>query len=292
MTYLLQRFDAVHISVSRLNLLDKLKRKRQKTNSNETTSAASTKKKDCGMYKHHAVVVAESQTKFSIYHSASAVKAVSKFKHTHVQDIEEICLELGIRDISSEVYLCLYPHMNSKEFVKERVGDILHQVKYPYYSTSSLNCENVATYLMTGVGQSFQLRNIGMRKRVLCDLVDNITFYKDISYISFAFAFFGVIGSLFLEGLLVNKLYKRERRLLKAGMKETRLSVRLQFKYIASISVAAFFSISVTGMMTMIIILPPCFGIVFDMICSLYLRFLNMFVKALCCFAVLWIFWC
>ena len=232
-----------------------------------------------GLYDHHAVVIVESRKPFkcSIYHSTASLKdilelgEVSSFKHSEVTSVDEIYSVLGVKDSKSEINFCLYPNMDSKSAVEKRIDELKqHIVDRPYYSFSSVNCEHIATFLMTGVGQSYQLQNMGVLKRTLCDILDPFSFYKYF-FGSMLVSSFGVMASLEVDLLLVMEICVRENRHKSVGLKE-KVSDRQMFKYTAYfvikllLAIMSFCGMEICMFPPVFFILPPIFGMVYDCI--------------------------
>ena len=233
-----------------------------------------------GVYEHHAVVIVESRSplKCSIYHSTALLKdilelgEVSIFKRSEAASVDEIYSVLGVTYNKLDMNVCLYPKMDSKSAVEKRIEELkYHIVDRPYYSFSSVNCEHIATFLMTGVGQSYQLQNMGVLKRTLCDFLDPLSFYKYF-FGSMLVSSFGVMASLEVDLLLVMEICVRENRHKFVRLKR-KVSDRQMFKYTAYFVIKLLLAmISFCGMEMCILppmlffILPPIFGMVYDCI--------------------------
>ena len=193
---------------------------------------------DDGMrFKHYRVAFKESRTNFRIYESNGDFDNISKGKEISTYQHKDYDIEhLLSYDFECGVYACVYPNMNTKAKGARQRAETCHQLlDDPYYSFASLNCENVANYIMSGRGYSKQLVEMDTSMWVFSDIMDlYISFYKDIILLSLCLCILGIDFSLLAECIFVLGLWQRENRHLNLQMKEEKYSARQIFKYAGS----------------------------------------------------------
>ena len=226
-------------------------------------------------FKHYRVAVKMSQNTYRLYESNGDFDNLKKWEEISTYQHNDYEKEhLLSYDFASGVYLCVYPNMNKKVNDVQHRADLCRQLlDDPYYSFASLNCENVANYIMSGRGYSRQLNEMDTSMWVFSDIMDlYISFYKDIIFIILALCVLGIDGSLLAEFLFVLGLMHRENLHISVKMKEEKFAARQIFKYVGSFFVRltlVSMSNGIIGVQTIaslsFLFMSPCLGYLHDL---------------------------
>ena len=189
-------------------------------------------------FKHHAVIVPDSTGKLWKYQSNGDFKNVFKGKDIANYEIEPITTEnenqMKNFDFEIGVYVNIPLNTNTKD-VSKRAEECRTLLASPYYSFASLNCENIATFLMHGNGYSKQLEEMSTAMWALTDIMDfYLTFYKAFSLILFAMFTLSRKTCFLVEAFFIGCIWQRENTHLSMPVKEEKYSARQIFKYVGS----------------------------------------------------------
>ena len=229
-------------------------------------------------FKHHAVIVPDSTGKLWKYQSSGDFKNVFKGKDIANYEIEPISTEnenqMKSFDFEMGVYVNI-PLNTSTEDVLQRAEECRTLLASPYYSFASLNCENIATFLMHGIGYSKQLEEMSTALWALTDIMDfYLTFYKAFSLILFAMFTLSRKTCFLVEAFFICYIWQRENKHLSMLVKEEKYSARQLFKYGGSFTLRymlqSVLSLCCFGLgahilnVVLFICLPPFLGYCYD----------------------------
>ena len=190
------------------------------------------------VFKHHAVIVRDSTGQLWKYQSNGDFKNVFKGKDIANYEREPITTENENQMKSFDFELGVYvniPLNTSTKDVAQRAEECRTLLAIPYYSFASLNCENIATFLMRGVGNSKQLEEMSKAMWALTDIMDfYVTFYKEFFLILFAMCTLSTEACFLMEAFFIGYIWQRENAHLSMRIKEEKYSARQILKYAGS----------------------------------------------------------
>ena len=190
------------------------------------------------IFRHHAVILPHSPKTFWRYQSNGDFSNLFQLMDIAHYGGELINTEnedqMKSFEFQKGIYLNIYSHANKRE-VGQRAEECRTLLAIPYYSFASLNCENIATFLMRGVGNSKQLEEMSKAMWALTDIMDfYVTFYKEFFLILFAMCTLSTEACFLMEAFFIGYILQRENAHLAMRIKEEKYSARQMLKYAGS----------------------------------------------------------